>query len=95
MHRPIYAVDVLYDFSFTLIVSPSRGAVGWPVSVFFLYFLVILTCMLIQTKLEYAATIWSPFSKTQIQLDGPAKDGETRVVSATCLMSLSGHLLRP
>ena len=26
---------------------------------------------------------------------GPAGDGETQVVSAKCLMSLSGHLLRP
>ena len=26
---------------------------------------------------------------------GPAGDGETRVVSAKCLMSLNGHLLRP
>ena len=26
---------------------------------------------------------------------GPAGDGETRVVSALCLMSLNGHLLRP
>ena len=26
---------------------------------------------------------------------GPAGDGERRVVSAKCLMSLNGHLLRP
>ena len=26
---------------------------------------------------------------------GPARDGETRVVSAKCLMSLNGYLLRP
>ena len=29
------------------------------------------------------------------QPTGPAGDGETRVVSAKCLMSLNGHLLRP
>ena len=54
--------------------------------------------------LEYAASIWSPNSKLQInqiekfreqQPAGPARDGETRVVSAKCLMSLNGHLLRP
>ena len=29
------------------------------------------------------------------QPSGPAGDGETRVVSVICLMSLNGHLLRP
>ena len=60
---------------------------------------------LVRPKLEYAETIWSPYSKLQIyQVEkvqrataGPARDGETqcRVVSARCLMCLSGHLLRP
>ena len=59
---------------------------------------------LVLPKLEYAAPIWSPHSKLQInqiekfrgqQPAGPAGDGETRVVSAKCLMSLNGHLLRP
>ena len=47
---------------------------------------------LVRPKLEYAAPIWSPSSKLPV---GPAGDGETQVVSARCLMSLSGHLLRP
>ena len=59
---------------------------------------------LVRPKLEYAAPIWSPYSKLQInqiekfrgqQPVGPAGDGVTQVVSARCLMSLSGHLLRP
>ena len=59
---------------------------------------------LVRPKLEYAAHIWSPYSKLQInqvekfrgqQPVGPAGDGVTQVVSARCLMSLSGHLLRP
>ena len=61
---------------------------------------------LVRPKLEYAAPIWSPHSKFQIdqiekvqrtaeQPAGPEGDGETRVVSAKCLMSLDGHLLRP
>ena len=59
---------------------------------------------LVRPKLEYAAPIWSPHLKLQInQIEkvqrtapaGPAGDGETRVVSAKCLMSLNGHLLRP
>ena len=59
---------------------------------------------LVRPKLKYAAPIWSPYSKYQInqvrkfrgqQLVGPAEDGITQVVSARCLMSLSGHLLRP
>ena len=59
---------------------------------------------LVRPKLEYAAPIWSPYSKLQInQVEkvqrtaavGPAGDGVTQVVSARCLMSLSGHLLRP
>ena len=53
---------------------------------------------LVRPKLEYAAPIWSPNSKLQInhvekvQTGG---DGEIQVVSARCLMSLSGHLLMP
>ena len=59
---------------------------------------------LVQPKLEYEAPVWSPYLKFQInQIEkvrgqrpaGPAGDGETRVVSAKCLMSLNGHLLRP
>ena len=59
---------------------------------------------LVWPKLEYAALIWSPYSKLQInQVEkvqrtaavGPAGDGEKQVVSARCLISLSGHLLRP
>ena len=59
---------------------------------------------LVQPKLEFAAPIWSPYSKLQInqvgkvqeqQPAGPAGDGEIQVVSARCLMSLSDHLLRP
>ena len=59
---------------------------------------------LVRPKLEYAAPIWSPDSKFEInqiekvqrlQPAGPAGDGETQVVSAKCLMSLNGHLLRP
>ena len=59
---------------------------------------------LVWPKLEYAAPIWSPHSKLQInhiekfrgqQPAGPAGDGETQVVSVKCLMSLNGHLLRP
>ena len=52
-----------------------------------------------------AAPVWSPYSKNfrLIRLrkfrgqwpTGPAGDDETRVVSAKCLMSLNGHLLRP
>ena len=38
-------------------------------------------------KLDYAAPIRSPYSKLQT-----AGDGETRVVSAKCSMSLNGHL---
>ena len=56
---------------------------------------------LVWPKLEYAAPIWSPDSKLQInqikfrgqQPVGPAGDGETQAVSARCLLSLSGHLL--
>ena len=44
----------------------------------------------------YAAPIRNPYSKTRInQIVGPAGDGKTQVVMATCLMSLSGFLLRP
>ena len=59
---------------------------------------------LVRPMLEYAAPIWSPYSKLQInQVEkvqgtlpiGPAGDGETHLVSERCLMSLSGHLLRP
>ena len=55
---------------------------------------------LVRPKLEFAASIWSPYSKLQInQVEkrpvGPAGDEETQVVSARCLMNLSCHLLRP
>ena len=59
---------------------------------------------LVRPKLEYAAPIWCHYSKLQInqvekfrgqQPVGHAGDGVTQVVSARCLMSLSGHLLRP
>ena len=59
---------------------------------------------LVRPKLEYAAPIWSPYSKLQInqvekvrgqQPVGTAGDGETQVVSARCLTNLSGQLLRP
>ena len=55
---------------------------------------------LFRPKLEYAAPIWSPYSKLQInQVEkppvGPAGDGETQEVWARCLMNLSCHLLRP
>ena len=59
---------------------------------------------LVRPKLEYAAPIWSPHSKLQInqiekvqrlQPAGPAGDGQTQVVSVKYLMSLNGHLLRP
>ena len=57
---------------------------------------------LVRPKLEYAAPIWGPYSKLQInqvkfrgqQPAGPAGDGQIQVVSARCLMSLRGHLLR-
>ena len=61
--------------------------------------------ILVWPKLEYAAPIWSPHLKLQInQFEKVQRtaarwtcrgDGETRVVSAKCLMSLNGHLLRP
>ena len=59
---------------------------------------------LVSPKLEYAAHIWSPYSKLHInQIEKvqrtaahwTAGGGETQVVSARCLMSLSSHLLRP
>ena len=58
---------------------------------------------LVLPKLEYAAPIWSPHSKLQVnQIEKVQRktacwtgDGERRVVSAKCLMSLNGHLLRP
>ena len=59
---------------------------------------------LVRPKLEYSAPIWGPYSKlkiNQVEKDkrtaalGPAGDGVTQEVSARCLMSLSGHLLRP
>ena len=59
---------------------------------------------LVRPKLEYAAPIRSPHSKLRLtrlrkfigqQPAGPAGDGKTQVVSAKCLMSLNGHLLRP
>ena len=59
---------------------------------------------LVRPKLEYAVPIWSPYSKLQInQVEKvqrtaarwAARDGEIQILSARCLMSLSGHLLRP
>ena len=57
---------------------------------------------LVQPKLKCAASIWSLYSQLQIyQIEkvqrpaGPAGDGETRVASAKCFMSLNGHILRP
>ena len=50
---------------------------------------------LVWPKLEDAAPIRSPHLKLGQQPAGPAEDGETRVVSAKCLMSLNDHLLRP
>ena len=59
---------------------------------------------LVRPKLEYAAPIWSPYSKLQFNQVGKLRgqqpvghtgDDKTQVVSARCLMSLSGHLLRP
>ena len=55
---------------------------------------------LVWPKLEYAA-LTRNFRLIRLrkfreqQPAGPAGDGETRVVSAKCLMSLNGHLLRP
>ena len=58
---------------------------------------------LIRPKLEYATPIWHPHVKTQIDqvemyrerlLGGPAEDGVTKAMLATCSMSLSGHLWR-
>ena len=59
---------------------------------------------LVRPKLENAAPTWSSYSTLRVnqvekfigqQPAGPVGDGETQVVSARCLMSLSGHLLRP
>ena len=59
---------------------------------------------LVRPKLEYAALIWSPYSKLQINqvkkvqrtaARWTCRRWRTQVVSARCLMSLSGHLLRP
>ena len=59
---------------------------------------------LVWPNLEYAAPIWSPHTKLQINLiekvqkiaaHWTSKRWQTRVVSAKCLMSLNGHLLRP
>ena len=59
---------------------------------------------LVLPKLEYAAPIWSPHSKLQInQIEKVQRTAarwtrriwQTQVVSAKCLMSLNGHLLRP
>ena len=56
---------------------------------------------LVQLKLEHASSNGSPYSISRIiklrkfrgrQPTGPAGDGETQVVSAKCLMPLSGHL---
>ena len=60
---------------------------------------------LVRPKLEYAAPIWSPYSKLQInQAEKVQRTAarwtcrrwrNTSIVSARCLMSLSGHLLKP
>ena len=60
---------------------------------------------LIRPKQVYAAPIWSTYSKLQINQVESSEDSSpldlkemakhTEVVSARCLMSLSGHLLRP
>ena len=59
---------------------------------------------LVRPKLEYAAPIWALTQNFRLirlrkfrgkQPAGPEGDGETRVVSAKCLMSLDSHLLRP
>ena len=58
---------------------------------------------LVRPKLEYAAVdaLTRNFRLIRLrksrgqQPAGPSGDGETRVVSAKCLMSLNGHLLRP
>ena len=52
---------------------------------------------LVRPQLDYAAPIWSPYSKLQInQVDKqPAEsegDDETRLVSARCLISLEGSV---
>ena len=56
---------------------------------------------LVLPKLEYVAPIWSPHSKLQInQIEKVQRTAalwtfKTPAVSAKCLMSLNGHLLRP
>ena len=59
---------------------------------------------LVQPKLEYAAPIWNPHSKLQInQIEKVQRTAapwtfrrwRNTVVSVKCLMSLNGHLLRP
>ena len=60
---------------------------------------------LVRPKLEYAAPIWSPFCKAQIQQvekvyrgqqpAGPAGGGATLVVLTKCSMSCNGQLWRP
>ena len=55
---------------------------------------------LVRPKLEYAAPIWNPHSKLQINqvekvLRTAAGDDETKIVSARCFISLSGHFSRP
>ena len=58
---------------------------------------------LVRPQLEYAAPIWNPYHKLQIQevekvqklLGGPAGDGGIQVASATCWTNLSGHPWRP
>ena len=59
---------------------------------------------LVRPKLEYAAPIWSPYCKTQIQqvekvqrtaAPGPAGGGATLVVLEKCSMSCNGQLCRP
>ena len=59
---------------------------------------------LVRPKLEYAAPIWSPYCKTQIQQvekyrgrqpAGPAGGGATLVVLEKCSMICNGQLWRP
>ena len=59
---------------------------------------------LVWHKLEYAAHIWSPYSNFRLieqrkfrgqQPARRARDGETQVATAKCLISLSCYLLRP
>ena len=60
---------------------------------------------LVRPQLEYAAPIWNPYHKLQIQevekvqrtaaIGGPTGDGGIQVASVTCWANLSGHPWRP